>query len=90
MTISISPPLREIVAISLLPTLGGMNQNAMRSPFGDHAGCIASFSHKKRFSPVSTFAIHKALVHVFLVVGASTWPEVLQTTSLPSGDHDGW
>src|SRR5688572_28238272 len=62
---SISPPFREIVAISLRPALGGMNQNAMRSPFGDHEGCIASFSTRNRFSPVSTFAIHKALAKCF-------------------------
>ena len=31
----------------------------------------------------------RLVVQVFLVVGASSWPAVLQTISLPSGDHAG-
>src|SRR5215213_50803 len=86
---SIAPPFREIVPMSLLPAFGGMNQNAMRLPLGDHDGCIASFSHNKRLSPVSTFAIHKALGVLFLDDGAPTCPRVLQTISRPSGDQAG-
>ena len=67
---SISPPSRAIVAMSLRPELGGMNQNAIRNPFGDHEGCIASFPHSMRFAPFSGFTIHNALSRVFLVAGA--------------------
>jgi hypothetical protein len=88
-TTTASPPAAGTVATSRRPELGGMNQKATRRPLGDHAGCIASWSVRTRFAPVSTLTTRSVLALVFLVAGRS-WPASLKATSLPSGDHAGW
>src|SRR5437870_3332726 len=64
------------------------DQYATRRPCGDQSGWTASPLVTRRVSPVSTLTAQSALV-LDRLFGLSTIRSVANTTSLPSGAHEG-